>query len=80
MAKAAKDHRTGAWTVTVAGQGAQVIEGFSRCGGSSGTRCNPGTLVSPNVMTFTPQRSRHHHHGHAITDIELTFCVPRPAP
>ena len=78
QATATKGGRNGAWIVTVSGQGAQVIEGFSTCG--SGAKCFPGSPTSANAMMFLPRGGRSHHTRRAISHIELTFSVPTPNP
>jgi hypothetical protein len=67
----------GQWTVTVSGEGAEVVEGFSVCGDRHG--CDPGSPMGTNAMTFRAHRP----HGrtrrpHGIKRIEVTFAVVRP--
>jgi hypothetical protein len=69
----------GQWKVTVSGEGAQVVEGYSTCGDRRG--CDPGSPTGTNAMTFQAHRP----HGrtrrrHAIERIEVTFVVPGRPP
>lgn len=82
LVEVTSDERTAAWTITVSGRGARVIEGFSRCGRSADTPCRPGSRVGRNAMVFPQHGGRDRHRGDPISHIELTFSVPahhRPA-
>jgi hypothetical protein len=65
--------------VTVSGEGAEVVEGYSVCGYRRG--CDPGSPVGTNAMSFRTHRP----HGrkrrrHGIKRIEVTFVVPGRPP
>jgi hypothetical protein len=75
--RADRNRWNGQWTVTVSGEGAQMIEGFSTCAGHRG--CDPGSPRGANAMAFRA----HSRHGrtrrpHGIKRIEVTFAVVRP--
>jgi len=78
FARAEKTGSHGAWTVTIAGTDAHVLEGFAVCDIHHHHRCAPGSATATNAMTFRPHRPRdRRRRRHPITHIEVTFVVPR---
>jgi hypothetical protein len=73
---------SGGWKVTASGEGAYVVEGFSVCADRRCHRCDPGSALGTNAMTF---RAGHRSRGrtrrrHGIAQIEVTFVVPNRRP
>ena len=77
FARAQKVGSDGRWKVTVSGQGAYVVEGFSLCAGHRSHRCDPGSPVGANKMIFRAHRDSRTRRRHGIVHIEVTFVVPR---
>jgi hypothetical protein len=75
--RAEKTGSDGQWKVTVSGEGAHVIEGFSVCAAHRSHGCDPGSPVGTTEMMFRAHRHSRTRRRHGIAHSEVTFVVPR---
>lgn len=75
MVSAAAMGGNAGWIVRVEDPNARIIEGFSTCGGSSGS-CRPGYMMGTNAMQFRAHPGTSGRNSTLpVSRIEVSFCI-----